>query len=417
MRFSTAHPLFVLYCLLFTCSLFAQSSSINREHLHIEPTPGWVEPVNIPLAESVPVDEISNGVFYQLLDNQIKVDKNGFRTTYSRYTETMVNQAGVEYSSQINIDFDPSYQKLTLHTLDVIRDGKKISRLHNTSMSVLNRETDLDKQIYNGKLTLNILLDDILPGDTLDYSYSRQGANPVGQGIFSYQRSINWSVPVFNQQLRILWGKAEPLHIQSRNADPVISRKTVGEFTEYLIQRHNETPVKVSNQAPDWHAPYGTVYFNQAGGWDDVVAWARPLFQFGPVAPPVEKVAADIRQSFPTQEQRIVAALKYTQEQIRYVGLEMGENSHLPTPPDETLSLKYGDCKDKTALLIALLQALDIDAYPALVNTNTTKLLPQLPPPGANAFNHVIVWMEHQGQNIWLDPTLSHQRGDLSSLY
>ena len=57
-----------------------------------------------------------------------------------------------------------------------------------------------------------------------------------------------------------------------------------------------------------------------------------------------------IFSQYPDQPSQIVAALKYAQQQIRYVGLEMDSNSHVPTAPEETLKLKYGDCKDKASL-------------------------------------------------------------------
>jgi len=123
-----------------------------------------------------------------------------------------------------------------------------------------------------------------------------------------------------------------------------------------------------------------------------------------------------IFSQYPDQLSQIVAALKYAQENIRYVGLEMGSNSHLPTAPEETLKLKYGDCKDKASLLIAILAALEIEAFPALVDTEYTKLLKDRPP-AANLFNHVIVSLNYQGKQMWLDPTLINQTGSLTNLY
>ncbi|MDC0603043.1 DUF4234 domain-containing protein, partial [Aliiglaciecola sp.] len=73
-------------------------------------------------------------------------------------------------------------------------------------------------------------------------------------------------------------------------------------------------------------------------------------------------------------------------------------------------------CKDKTSLFITILKALNIDAYPALVDTENTKLLAEFPP-GINLFDHVLVWLEFNGQQYWLDPTLSNQNGTLDNLY
>ncbi|MFB1000529.1 MAG: DUF3857 domain-containing protein, partial [Colwellia sp.] len=181
------------------------------DDIHIEAAPAWVEIRDLTLTQDIPVDEINNGVFYQLLDSQKKVSATEKVVSYSRYIETVVNQAGVDYISQINLDFDPSYQKLALNTLFIIRKGKRIDKLLSAKMSLLNRETELENQIYNGSLTLNILIDDIQVGDSIDYSFTRYGNNPVYKDIFAYSRSLSFSVPVRDQFVRILWGKKNPL--------------------------------------------------------------------------------------------------------------------------------------------------------------------------------------------------------------
>ena len=130
------------------------------DDIHIEAAPTWVEIRDITLTQDIPVDEINDGVFYQLLDSQKKVSATEKIVSYFRYVETVVNQAGVDYTSQINIDYDPTYQKLTLNTLFIFRNGERIDKLSSAKISLLNRETELENQIYNGSLTLNILIDD-----------------------------------------------------------------------------------------------------------------------------------------------------------------------------------------------------------------------------------------------------------------
>ncbi|MFK8028962.1 MAG: DUF3857 domain-containing protein [Gammaproteobacteria bacterium] len=390
--------------------------STTSEHLHLEPVSDWVN-VRAPASvENIPIDEVRNGIFYQLLDEQIKVDKDGSKAVYKRYIETITNQTGVEASCQINISFDPLYQKLVLNSLDVVRNGKRMDRLSEAKISVFSRETELDKQIYNGRLTLNILLDDVQVGDTLDYSYTRLGSNPVYKNLFSYARSLNWADPVFNQNVRVLWGKATPLQVDFRNTEPPVSKKQLGAYTEYEITLENIDALDVPSETPGWYDPYGSVYFNELDEWREVVDWARPMYQFSPVHSAVREVADDIKRTAKSEAEQVAAALKYTQETVRYVGLEMGRNSHLPTAPQETLTLKYGDCKDKTTLFISILKALNIEAHPALVDTRRTKLLAKQPV-SLNLFDHVLVWIELDGKEYWLDPTLSNKEGDLANLY
>ncbi|MBA6348401.1 DUF3857 domain-containing protein [Colwellia sp. BRX8-9] len=386
------------------------------DDIYIEAAPTWVESRDITLTKDIPVDEITDGVFYQLLDSQRKLSEKKQSAWYSRYVQTVVNQAGVDYISQINLDFDPTYRKLVLNTLFVIRDGQRIDKLSSAKISLLNRETELENQIYNGSLTLNILIDDIQEGDTIDYSFTRYGDNPVYKGIFAYSRTLSWSVPIRDQFVRVLWGKSKPLFSSTRNVSVPITEKKLGEYTEYQVHMHNAETLSSASEVPGWYEPYGLVSFSESKNWGDVAVWAETLYQPSEQHKTIIEIANELQQKNKSQAEQIAAALKYTQDNIRYVGLEMGVNSHLPTPAHETLALKYGDCKDKALLFITLLKALGIDAYPALVNTEETKfLVEQLP--AVNLFNHVIVTLEFNGKRIWLDPTLSYQEGRLAYLF
>ena len=73
-------------------------------------------------------------------------------------------------------------------------------------------------------------------------------------------------------------------------------------------------------------------------------------------------------------------------------------------PPEraDVLSNGYGDCKDKSTLLTALLAASGIEAYPALINSSG-KIDPDMPYPGQ--FDHVITALPHGKSYTFLDTT------------
>lgn len=56
-------------------------------------------------------------------------------------------------------------------------------------------------------------------------------------------------------------------------------------------------------------------------------------------------------------------ALDLVQQQVRYVYVGLGGGTYLPASADETWNRRYGDCKGKTALLLALLGELGIAAW------------------------------------------------------
>ena len=98
---------------------------------------------------------------------------------------------------------------------------------------------------------------------------------------------------------------------------------------------------------------------------------------------------------------------------VRYLGIEVGENSHRPYPVETILSRRFGDCKDKSLLLCTMLRRLGFEAHPSLVDTDVRHNLAEwLPSP--LAFDHMVTQLRFHGKDIWLDPTDSDQGGPLA---
>jgi hypothetical protein len=63
-----------------------------------------------------------------------------------------------------------------------------------------------------------------------------------------------------------------------------------------------------------------------------------------------------------TVAEKEAAIVDYLDREVRYTGIEFGEAAIVPHDPAETLAKKYGDCKDKATLLVAMLRAAGIPA-------------------------------------------------------
>ena len=168
---------------------------------------------------------------------------------------------------------------------------------------------------------------------------------------------------------------------------------------------------------PDYLAylAYRRMQFSEFSGWDDIVAWASRLFQRqGELSQDVREVIEKLRQR-PTDEDRVVGALEFVQSEIRYFSVSLGESSHRPTQPDVVVKQRYGDCKDKSLLLMTLLEALGIQSKPVLVAIGMRKGLDNVLP-SPELFNHAIVQVTVNGKVFYLDPTLLGQHGRLERM-
>lgn len=93
---------------------------------------------------------------------------------------------------------------------------------------------------------------------------------------------------------------------------------------------------------------------------------------------------------------------------VRYTGVEFGEAAIVPGPPPQTLTRKYGDCKDKSTLLVAMLRAAGLPAHVALLESGYgSDVNPTLP--GMGMFDHAIVYVASDPP-LWIDATAADTR-------
>lgn len=166
---------------------------------------------------------------------------------------------------------------------------------------------------------------------------------------------------------------------------------------------------------PPDHVVYRWLEFSDFEDWSAVANWAVDLFNAGETQSADFKSAAAAINTKSTPEERAVAALEFVQSQIRYFSIALGESSHKPTQPDIVLQRRFGDCKDKALLLVALLKQAGIKSSPVLLSTTRRKGLDQSIPSPSD-FDHAIVEASVGGKLYYLDPTRLGQHGRLDRL-
>ncbi len=373
------------------------------------PAPGWVQALPLPAAQAS--HDGSGDVRYLLVDDQLRFD-GAQRTEYSRVVSQALGPQGIEQIGNLKFEFDPEYQRLTLHHLNVRRGDRVVSQLDAARLKVLHREDGMDALLFDGRLTASVVLDDIREGDVVDYAFSREGVNPVFGGRHLGALDLQWGVPVAHRHARVVWPAGRPLHWKRFRGAVAPSVSTEGGHTVYRWSLRNVPALISEADTPSWHDPYPWVQYSEFADWAAVVAWAQPLYE--PPATPgplLQQELARLRRTGSQPAQRLQAALRFVQDEVRYLGFEIGANSHKPHDPEWVLRRRFGDCKDKTLLALALLRGLGIEAHAALVHTSWRQGIGQTQAsPGV--FNHVLLRVRLDGATYWLDPTRTGQGGN-----
>jgi transglutaminase-like putative cysteine protease len=375
----------------------------------VGPAPDWLADPGRP-ASGEAVAAGSTGTRYLLFDQQLLVGRDE-RELYMRTVWRAETTAGVQDASEIAIPFDPTYERLVLHEACILRGGRKVWTFSPADVRVIESEENLDARIYNGELTATIFLRDLRVGDTVDYAYSLVGANPVLGGRFDAVLWLGYSRPVDLVRRRLVWRKAAPPRFRLCGGAPEPVVETGPQGAVYTWQTRGLRLPVPEDQTPSWFLPYPRVEVSDFEGWSDVARRSRELFSvLDAPAPAIDALVHGWRLADAPLDARVDRAVRFVQDEVRYLGLEMGPSSHRPHPPAKTLARRFGDCKDKSALLVAILRRLGVRAWPALVSTRARQALDDRLP-SLFAFDHVIVAIRVDDALLFVDATASEQGG------
>ena len=143
--------------------------------------------------------------------------------------------------------------------------------------------------------------------------------------------------------------------------------------------------------------------------WKDMVKFVLDRYEgaAGSPIPPLYQKIVNKGKTKDSGVEQLNFITSQVSEHLRYFGDWRPINGGLvPRPLSEIAGSGFGDCKDMSVMVSAMLRALGYKARPALVLRGEDSVPPWSPFPDNSAFNHAIVWVQDkEGGEYWLDPT------------
>lgn len=405
-----------LAALAATLALAAPAASADLpEHPAIlrGPAAAWVAPAGEP----PPAPASASAFAYLRIDDQLLAD-GAATAAYAERVVEVLSQQGLDPAAQWEITFDPASQRLRVHALEVRRDGAWHDRLATAQSSVLQREPELGRQVYDESLTLLLVAEDVRVGDVVRIAYTVEGLNPILGGRYAGGFRLGWGIPVAEQRVRAAAPAGRPLHHRLHGEGAPPPERSLEGDRQILTWHLRDLPaIEVEPNAPPGWFTHPWVQLSQFADWAEVAEWGRALYPPQPPPPEIAAAAAAIAEAHPDDPgARLVAAARWVQDEIRYYAIALGPHSHEPHDLATIARRRYGDCKDKSRLLVGLLAALGIEAWPAFVDVDSGHRLDEWQP-SPFAFDHVVVAARLGGERVWIDPTLELQGGSARDLW
>lgn len=371
-----------------------------EEKVVIAPLPAWAT-----LSELLPVPADATGpIFFRRYNSLIHLDAKGQSTFVSQYIR-INNPNGLQIGN-VQLSWNPAAGPLTVHELKIHRDGTEIDVLATRKFEILRLEDMLEQSMLTGVRTAVLQVPDLRVGDDLEFSATTPSQDPTLGADSAGVIAMVGTPPPGRYRMALSWDGGQESRIRtSPDLDPLLKRTA----SAIAIDIDNPTAVSPPKDAPPRYNWTRALQYSDFETWEDVSRHLAPLYEKAAqlsANSPLHAEAARIAAASADPAARAQAALKLVQQDVRYVFVGLNGGNITPASADDTWSRRYGDCKAKTVLLLALLKELGIQAQAVLVTiaSDDDGLDTRLPSPVL--FDHVVVRATINGENLWLDGTL-----------
>ena len=346
--------------------------------LHASSLPDWVTQAAAAQVQTPPDAHPKAAVLLE--DKLLTVEPDG--KTILRYREVIkiLRPQGRDYAHPV-ARFNKDHKLVSFHIWSIGSDG--------------HQYTIKDNQIVEGgSQEWGILYDDLRfktadvpgadPGGVVAYEYTVQAPIYSGEESWEFQNPIRTTKSVFEVDLppgwqhRALWRKyasAEPTVVAPNHFH--------WELTNIPGIDMESVPLAPAEEAL---AGRMEVYFSANALPEGEQLWTRIGEWYTQLAAPQSEGPADIANASRALTstnadfmERIQKVAAFMQQQIRYVGIEIGIGGYIPHSAEDVYRNRYGDCKDKATLLISMLDAVGVRATWVMVDTNRGVVDPTVP--------------------------------------
>jgi len=314
----------------------------------------------------------------------------------SRYTLHQVvkicTERGIENYGDVAMPYKSHSQNLEVNIARTILPDGNVVEAPDESFHDVTPPGLLEYNLFSDMVWKVVTMPALQPGAIIEYQITVEDASDsVSDKIWFWGgMAFQTTDPIMKSKYALRLPKDLTFEWKTYNAEiePIILHN---ETTTTYLWMHEETEAiqlepnmtSISEVLP--HLSYSSVQ-----SWDDVASWYNELAEERYMTDEmIESTVAQLTANTETDEEKIKTIYYFVASKIRYVGVEYGRGAYQPKYAQDVFRNRFGDCKDKTTLMITMLQSVGIEAYPVMINPAPfDKIDLNLPSPGQ--FSHVI---------------------------
>jgi hypothetical protein len=330
------------------------------------------------------------------------LSKNGTRTEdYSRVLEVFT-LAGREKFSDFRIPYDKNEEKVDVLLARTFKGDGTAVDVEKKAINDLTPPELADADLYANILHRVLSFSAVDPGSVLvvEYKKEREKAGNV-EGVVLFQ----FDEPVIRKELRIVIPVDKTLKYKILGLPAQFEEETAEGQKVYRLVANDSAQIKPEEYMPPLAELASRAVFSTFPDWQAAARVFSDSF-FNAVAPSnqIKAFAETIIKGISDRNEKIKKIFSFVAKDVRSVRFSFGEGGYEVHAAETVLKNRYGDWKDKSALLVAMLKAVGIEAYPVLVHSRAVP--PEEDVPTLDQFDAVLVAVAREGNEgpLFLDP-------------
>jgi transglutaminase-like putative cysteine protease len=327
---------------------------------------------------------------------------NGQSTIQAQQVFYVANDRGARDYSTRTVQFSSANQKLAMVTGHIYKpDGRVIEAVDQGENSV----TDNSNAMYFDTRSRVLRFAGLEKGDVMELEYRitpNSVVNPYGN-YFGALITFQTGLPQRLRRYVLVAPSERKLNVVEQRMPRKAEITEADGNTVYRWDARDQKPLLSEPRGPALTeiAPYVSV--STFEDWDQLGRWYADLItpQLS-LDSELQKVLERTLTDAKSEPEKIQAIYEFVLRNTNYVAMEYGIYSYKPYAVTQVYARRFGDCKDKASLMIAMLRAAGIDAELALVRTRKLGDVSDRATTLA-VFNHALAYIPKY--EMWLDGT------------
>lgn len=404
---------------LFVCVTRAASGTVPPPGFLLERDAVLAASANVTAARFPDADSV-------LVDDRVRetYEPDGTSILWDDEYSKILTESGRRDASTYDLHFNANYGTSFVHRAEIIKPDGRVVEIDVANQSrVMTEPGQMGSNIYDpANKILSLSLPGLEIGDVCHLVTCRIVSKARMADTWADYAVFEHSLPILKLDYEISAPSALPVRHKMMRA-PVegtvaYSESTGADGRTLHTWKVRDVPqIFPEPDMPPMHTQVQRLLLSTTEDWHTVSRWYWKLCEpaLAKITPEMQTTVDELTKGAETRDEKIRRIFKFVSQKIRYMGITTEDTAPGYEPHEVSLTFnnRYGVCRDKAALLVALLRLADIPAYPVLIHAGA-KMDPDVPVP---FFNHAITAVDKPGGGyILMDPTDENTR-DLFPAY